>query len=393
MFIPITDARTVDQRPAGIARVDGGVGLHHVDEGLGAGAGGIAGLHGAALGRDDPLGHRGGPGGEPEGISDGDHRVAHLDVVRVAVGHRGQVGLALDLEQGHVVGRIGVDQGGRERLQAAVQGHGDGGGAGDDVVVGDHLAVGGDDHPRALVLLHGHPSRSRRSASEAGSGDFASMETTAGSTLSMTDSMLVVPLRSAGPAEIIFTVVPPPSWPDGLDDLPADHRADQGGDEHHRRPQPDRRAPVRPPAAPVDRVAGGDPGDAGRPVPITGPAAARALGTSAGTGPRARTLADGVGGSCHCGRKEGGAGCRSVGTRRRRARTACSPVSGPSPSQCPIVCPQNHSPPPVFLVRGRTTVRSCRRNATACGRVNPHFRGFLTSSRTAPPDLFPVADR
>ena len=101
----------------------------------------VAGLDRPALGRDDPLGDRRGAGREPERVADGHHGVPHLHVVGVAVGHRGQVGLVGDLQQGHVVGGIGVDQGGRQGLEAAVQGDGDGGGAGDDVVVGDHLAV------------------------------------------------------------------------------------------------------------------------------------------------------------------------------------------------------------------------------------------------------------
>ena len=86
--------------------------------------------------------------------------------------------------------------------------------------------VGGDDHPGALVLLDATAPPPKIDC-EAGSGDLASMETTAGSTLSMTDSMLVVPLRRAGPAEISFTVVDPPPLFDGGHDPAADQRADQ----------------------------------------------------------------------------------------------------------------------------------------------------------------------
>src|SRR5665647_3015083 len=48
---------------------------------------------------------------------------------------------------------------------------------------------------------------------DVGCGVLASMDTTAGSTLAMTDSILVVPLSKAGPAEICFTLDPPTTEP------------------------------------------------------------------------------------------------------------------------------------------------------------------------------------
>src|SRR6266478_4050086 len=66
----------VDERAAGIAAIDGRIGLNgFVDEG------GLAGLHGAAQGADDASGER---GLEPERIADGENFLAHLQCGGVA---------------------------------------------------------------------------------------------------------------------------------------------------------------------------------------------------------------------------------------------------------------------------------------------------------------------
>ena len=166
----------------------------------------------------------------------------------------GRLDCAGDLEQGDVVGGIGVDQRGRQGLEAAVERHRDGGGPGDDVVVGDDLAVGGDDHPRALVLLDRRTIR-RRGDWAAWAGDLASMDTMAGQHLA--DHRLDVggpveqgrpgrDLLHRGPAAVVVVAATMAS---------ADHGADQGrGQRHH---GPHHPGPVSPAVGTARTLGGG----------------------------------------------------------------------------------------------------------------------------------------
>ena len=221
-------------------------------------------------------------------------------------------------------------------------------------------------------------------SSDAGSGDLASMETTAGSTLSITDSMSVVPLRRAGPAEISFTVVPRAVVAGGRDDPPADQGADQGGDQDDRPPTATRTASGRADARrPRHRSAGG------RRAPARGRPGSRRL--AAGQRGRGRpsppvpgpTRSDGVGTELlprRSGRKgsPGHRGWSAPGRRRPGGRPP--PLPGRRSPTCSIVCPSNHGRPPVCLVRGRTTVRSCRAMVRRPAPLKPAFQGFLLAS-------------
>ena len=135
----------VEQRAAGVARVDRGVGLDGVDVGLVVG---LAGRHRAVERADDAGGDR---GVEAERRADGDHLVADDDVGGAAQGERVEVG-AVDLDDGEVVGRVAPDD---RAVDLLAVGEHDGdlaavGRARHDVVVGDDVA-----------LRRRRPSRSR----------------------------------------------------------------------------------------------------------------------------------------------------------------------------------------------------------------------------------------
>ena len=105
--------------------------------------------HGAALG-----GNNAGGDGAPELFAqrgaDGEDPFAQAELVAVA--HReGREILRIDLDDGDVRGRVGADDGGVEFL-VVVRGHRDLGGAGNDVVVRDDVAVRTDDDARAAAL-------------------------------------------------------------------------------------------------------------------------------------------------------------------------------------------------------------------------------------------------
>ncbi len=105
-LMPITLPLDVDQRAAGVAGVDRGVGLDHVRDREAVGR-----LDLALQGGDDAGGHG---AVEAEGVADRDHRVADLDLGGVAERERVQlVGGHVDLEQGDVGRRIGADDFGR----------------------------------------------------------------------------------------------------------------------------------------------------------------------------------------------------------------------------------------------------------------------------------------
>ena len=87
---------------------------------------------------------------EAERRTDGQHPLAYLERIRLAQLDRGQV-LAFDLEQRHVGARIGADQLGFQ-LAAVGKAHDDLVGVGHHMVVGQHIAIIGDDEPRAQRL-------------------------------------------------------------------------------------------------------------------------------------------------------------------------------------------------------------------------------------------------
>src|SRR5688500_12031643 len=132
-----------DEGAAGVAGVEGGVGLDDVlDDALAVGGG-----EGAAEGADDA----GGDGGlEAVGVADGDGHLADAQAVRIAEGGGGELlgVVALDAEDGEVGGGIGADD---FDLEAAAVGR-DGfelAGVLDDVVVGEDVAVRGQEEAGA----------------------------------------------------------------------------------------------------------------------------------------------------------------------------------------------------------------------------------------------------
>ena len=125
----------VKQRTAGVAGVDGAVRLNEV--------------HGQGIGEGDlPILGADKTGGEGEGqlaqrVADGHHAVAHVQVVGVAQNHRGQP-LGVHLQDGHVVAFVVADEG-RVIGVAVVHGYGDAVGVFHHVVVGQDIAVLGED--------------------------------------------------------------------------------------------------------------------------------------------------------------------------------------------------------------------------------------------------------
>jgi hypothetical protein len=143
-------AAHVDQRSARVAWVDLRVG----DDALRVGALRVV------QGRDDAGGERRClvEDAEAEGIADGQCLVAdgeRLGVAEFEVRH-GLPLFQLELEGGEVTVRVGTEQLGPERA-AVAQPHGIGPLPLDDVVVGEHEAVGTDDH--ATPALHEHEGR------------------------------------------------------------------------------------------------------------------------------------------------------------------------------------------------------------------------------------------
>ena len=136
------------QRAAGVAGIDGGIGLDEVLDAALAPAGEAA--ERAALGAHDA-------GGDGEGealaerVADGQHPLADAGVVAVAERHRRQA-LGVDLEHRHVGVGIGAHDLGLE-LPAVEQADRDLLGAFDHVVVGQDVAVGRDDEPGSAALL------------------------------------------------------------------------------------------------------------------------------------------------------------------------------------------------------------------------------------------------
>ncbi len=87
---------------------------------------------------------------EAERRTDGQYPLAHLELLGITQLDGRQV-LALDLEQGHVGARIGADQLGLQ-LAAVRQADDDLVGIGYHVVVGQHVAIAGNDEARTQRL-------------------------------------------------------------------------------------------------------------------------------------------------------------------------------------------------------------------------------------------------
>ncbi|MNJ41517.1 hypothetical protein D3C77_364430 [compost metagenome] len=129
----------VEQRATGVTGVDRNVGLdeRHI---------GVVG-QGTALGADDTFGHR---VVETERRADRQHPLTHFQLAGVAQLDGWQV-LAFDLEQGHVGTRVSADQLG---LQFAAVGQADDDfvSVGNHMVVGQYIAIVGDDEARTQGL-------------------------------------------------------------------------------------------------------------------------------------------------------------------------------------------------------------------------------------------------
>ncbi|KFJ51145.1 hypothetical protein DK45_2 [Bordetella bronchiseptica] len=129
----------VDQRAARIAGIDRRVGLDEILIGIDTQAIAPQRRHDALR---SGLAHA-------EGVADGQHHVAHPRRALVGEGRDRQLAqLACQLEHRQVGLRIRAHHLGR-RLAPVGQGHLDGVGGFDDVIVGQHIALGADDHPRA----------------------------------------------------------------------------------------------------------------------------------------------------------------------------------------------------------------------------------------------------
>ena len=124
----------IDERAAGIAAVDGGVGLDgFVNES------GLAGLHGASDGADYAGGER---GLEAERITDGENFLAHLERSGISQRQRREVlSLGIDFQESDVVALVGADE--FCRVVGLIAEHNfDGLGAFDDVEIGEDVAAG-----------------------------------------------------------------------------------------------------------------------------------------------------------------------------------------------------------------------------------------------------------
>ena len=118
----------VEQRPAGVAGIDRGVGLDEIGEG----AARFLRRNGTAEGGDDAGGDR---AAEAERIADGDDGLADQQVGRRS-DRRGEQVLRIDAQHGDVAVGIDADQF-RRHLRAVAEVDGDARCAFDDVVVGD----------------------------------------------------------------------------------------------------------------------------------------------------------------------------------------------------------------------------------------------------------------
>ena len=154
VLMPIDLAVEVEQRSAGIAAVDGGVGLDVVVVG--------AGIDVAVARRDDARGHG---AAEAERVADRDYPFAEPQLVGIAELHGLERLLGLDPQHRQIDLGVLADQFGLDP-RAVVEDDGDLVGVGDHVVVGDDDAGGVDDeagaervHPARLCCCPGGCSR------------------------------------------------------------------------------------------------------------------------------------------------------------------------------------------------------------------------------------------
>ena len=143
----MTSPRGVEQRPAGVAGIDGRVGLDGVFNGR------AVGVADGADGADDAAGHG---AAEAEGIADGIDLLADVELRGVGQRDGLQIG-RVDLQQRQVVHLVGADD---LRLIAALVAEHDfdaAVGALDDVEVGEDVAGFVEDESRALALLRHGP--------------------------------------------------------------------------------------------------------------------------------------------------------------------------------------------------------------------------------------------
>ncbi len=131
-------AMDIDEGAAGIAHVDRGIGLDVVLVVVRFG-------QVPALGADDAPAHR---VVEIERVADGEDLLAHLDLVRIAPGERGQIG-RVDLQHRDIRRRVRGDDAGRETPLVA-QLHFDGLRVFNDVEIGDDIPVVTDDDTGAV---------------------------------------------------------------------------------------------------------------------------------------------------------------------------------------------------------------------------------------------------
>ncbi len=131
----------VHQGAPAVAGVDGGIGLDQV--------GIVHQIDIAAQTADDPHGHR---LPHPERVADGHDLIAHPQGIAVPDGDRRQV-LGVDLDQGHIRGRIGTDDLGHVFLLAVEIDH-DLVGVLHHMVIGQDVPVGRDHHARAEGMLN-----------------------------------------------------------------------------------------------------------------------------------------------------------------------------------------------------------------------------------------------
>ncbi len=136
----------VDQRSAGVAGVDGGVGLDEVARFarvVAVRVGPVERADDAARDRELEV---------AEGAAEGEHGLAGMQLRRVAPGDAGQV-VRVDLDDGEVVELVDADQlGGKDA--AVIEGDVDLHGAVDDVVVGEDVAVGREDDAAADAVFN-----------------------------------------------------------------------------------------------------------------------------------------------------------------------------------------------------------------------------------------------
>src|ERR1019366_3637784 len=130
----------VHERAAGISRIDGGVSLDEVLDGVaGARHANVAAV--AAQRADNAHRHA---LTDFEWIADREHNVAHFEFIAVAEGDGGQAG-GVNFQHGHVRGRVGADHFGGVFLFAVRNRHLDFIHAVHNVVGGQNIAIGGDD--------------------------------------------------------------------------------------------------------------------------------------------------------------------------------------------------------------------------------------------------------